>query len=793
MILYPQDIFEKLEFDRILHATSQSCLGARGSETVLSLKPGSDISTVVHDLDCTHEYVQSFERNDPVPLMNYLSVEEVVELLKKEGYVLPIEDIRAIYFLVRNYLDLDRYFSDPQRRKLSPRLSKIVAAADTVEENVIEKIDSIIDEEGEVKPDASPGLLKISKSIVSKEKELQSTYSKIIFSLKKDGMLSDTVETLRNGRRVVAVPAENKRKISGIIHDESATGKTVFIEPQGALILNNDLQNLHLEKKKEIYKVLRDLCDFLRPYAESFSSLEEIIVKLDVIRAKARLAITMGAERPEIEDQPLLSMRHAYNPWLKLNYESEGKKVIPFDLELTKGNRVLVVSGPNAGGKSVLMKSIGLLQLMVQSGMLVPADPNSTFGIYKNFLVDIGDQQSMEDDLSTYSSHLQNMKFFSESTDDDTLFLIDEFGSGTDPAFGGAIAEAVLRSLNYKKGWGVITTHYSNLKYYAFKSKGVVNGSMEFDRVGLKPTYRLKVGKPGSSYAYEIASKIGLDDHIIKYAKKRSGTNQNAVEQMLVDLQGDLKETSAKMEKLMHKEDHLNKLIKNYENMHRELEIRRKKLKLAIKERELNDLGNTNKKIQKAVREIREAENIQKLKGMAADFKEKKNETAEEVKKLKKEVYYQKEYDPSLFEVGKYVRMRAGETSGKILSLKNNVARVQMGFMKLDVLLVDLVPAKEPIEINRELSIKTKMVNNEQVHTKLDVRGYTAVDTEKMVEELVDKALINNISKLTIVHGKGSGVLRKIVHKKLKEYKDVKKVYHPEEEFGGDSITYVSL
>jgi DNA mismatch repair protein MutS2 len=793
MVIYPKDVFEKLEFDKILLLTQSECLGSLAASELESIEPSMDLKLVQRMLTEVSEYVASFDRNDQIPLSNYIDITSDVKMLRKEGYVLNIDSIKNIYQLISIANELHKYFDSIQRQKLSPNIYSIFAGGYGIDSDINAMIDNILDEDGEVRPDASEELLKIHRKIVSKEKELQSLYGKIIHTFKTRGLLTDTVESMRNGRRVLTVPAENKRKIGGIIHDESATGKTVFIEPSEVIPVNNEIYNLYTERKKEIYKVIQALCNDLRPHADQFLQLQSTIVRLDIIRSKCRIAQKLEGHQPIVIGKPCFGIKNGYNPILKLKFKQEERVVVPFDLELLKNNRILIVSGPNAGGKSVVLKSAGLLQVMLQCGFLIPVDPNSKMGVFNSIFVDIGDQQSLEDDLSTYSSHLQNLKHFTENADEHSLILIDEFGSGTDPKIGGAIAESVLRKLNHTKVHAVITTHYSNLKYYAFKTRGIVNASMEFDQAALLPTFQLKIGKPGSSFAYEIATKTGLDKDIIKYAKFKTGKNEKAVDELLIKLQVEKKETEEKMEKVLAKEDKLNKLIKNYENLHRELEFRRKKLKLTNKEQMLAQLNADNRDLQKVVRELKESQKLEEAKNLAEQVKKDKLETIKAIQDLKEEVYYREDIDVGKIEVGGFVKMRTGDTSGEVLSLKNGVAEVQMGIMKVTIPIRELVPAKEPIEL-RSRSVNTHLsTSREGVRTKLDVRGYTPIDTRQLVEEFVDTALMHSVSRLTIVHGRGNGVLRKVVHEKLKEYKDVKSVTHPEEEFGGQSITFVSL
>jgi DNA mismatch repair protein MutS2 len=794
MKMYPKDVYEKLEFDKILDLCSAECLGTIGKNLISNIKPAVDFEEIKQNLNLVWEYIESFRRNDPVPLSNYEDIADELYLLQKEGYVLSVESIKKLYYTSSIGNELHAYFGTNQRRKLSQGLFKIYDEIYLVDPDVNKEIDRVIDEEGEIRPTASEELQKIYKRIQSKQKELLSIYSKIIHQAKSKGLLTDSAESFRNGRRVLSVPVENKNKLSGVIHDESATGKTVFIEPAETIVINNDLFNLYTDKKKEIYKVLKHLCDSLRPHTESFKILSEGIGRIDSIRAKSRVSMALEGQLPEIQDEPIFKIITGYNPVLKYKFGLEGRVIVPFTAELHGNNHILVISGPNAGGKSVTMKSIGLLQIMVQCGFCVPVDPNSKFGVFKNIFVDIGDQQSIEDDLSTYSSHLQNLKHFSENSDERTLFLIDEFGSGTDPKIGGAIAEAVLRNLHKSGAYGVVTTHYSNLKYFAFKTKGIVNASMEFDSARLNPTFVLKVGKPGSSFAYEIATKSGISKEIISYAKHKTGKNEKAIDELLIKLQEEQKETEEKMNSIIEKEDKLNKLIKNYENLHRELEFRRKKLKLAQKEKVLFNLGEQNKEIQKVVKEIKEEKKVESAQKVAKEYKERKEKVKQEVQILKEAVYYADTVDKSKLKIGGYAKIRSGTQTGKITNIRNGVAEMEMGFLTMEVPLNELQPAGAPVEVNSKVSIQTNVSSSrEGAKTKIDVRGYTPLDTTQMIQEFIDNALINNVNHLTIIHGRGNGVLRKTVLKKLKEYKEIKKVSHPEEEFGGKAVTYVNL
>ena len=515
MQLLPRDLFEKLEFDKVLELLERECLGELGRAAVRCLQPISRLGSIEKRLEEASEFKRTIEQNDRFPIAVYSDVSEELKMLEVEGYVLPEDGLRNINIQLRSIRDIFHFFYTSRRETYSTLYS--IIRKTSFEEGLIEAIEKVIDEDGNIRPDASPELLKIRKQIASKQKELERQFRTIINEYKAKGWLSDNVESFRNGRRVLSVPSEHKRKIRGIIHDESTTGKTAFIEPEAIIDINNDIFDLETDERREVYRILKELSAQLRPYVPQMRVYQDIVVRYDVIQAKARLAMQMDAYQPKLVDKPHFGIIKGRHPLLYLKNKKLGRPTVPFDFQLFGGNRILMLSGPNAGGKSITLKSVGLMQLMLQSGLLIPVMDGSEVGIFQQLFADIGDQQSIEDDLSTYSSRLENMRNFLEKAGPETLVLIDEFGSGTDPKIGGAIAEAILKELNERKVFGVITTHYSNLKIYAFKARGIVNGSMYFDKESLSPTYELQVGRPGSSYAFEIAQKSGLNKKVLDY------------------------------------------------------------------------------------------------------------------------------------------------------------------------------------------------------------------------------------------------------------------------------------
>lgn len=794
MLLQPKDLYEKLEFDKIINLLNEGCLGDFGRERINALPIETELEPIQQKLHYVRELKLSIEEKHFFPIDTYPEITEDAKMLQIQDYVLSIDATQRINRVLKMVNNILAFFTK-NRIEIYPHLYSIIANLE-FDKTLIKEIERVLDEEGNVRPDASSELSSIRRKLNSKHKELDRQFRTLANNYKNKGWLADTVESFRNGRRVLTVPSEHKRKIRGIIHDESSTGKTAFIEPEGVIDINNDIFDLEQEEKREIFRILKALSQAIRPHAHHLYTYREVLATFDVIQAKARLAIRMDANMPKLRNKPHFGFIQAFHPLLFLKNKDQGRKTVPFHLVLEGQNRVLVLSGPNAGGKSITMKTVGLQQLMLQSGMLIPSSKESEVGIFKKLFADIGDQQSLEDDLSTYSSRLQNMKNFLDKADEQTMILIDEFGSGTDPKIGGAIAESILRALNFKEIYGVITTHYSNLKMFAFKNKGIVNGSMTFDKDTLSPTYEMKVGRPGSSYAYEIAQKSGLSKKVIDYAKHKTGKNEKAIDELLVDLQREKQELQEKLAKLSAKEQSLQKLIKNYDNLQRDLEFKRKKFKLESKEQSLQQAAQENKKMEKLIREIREEKNLEKAKKMAAQVRAERKELNQTVSGLRKDIYYKD--DPKVekkpIQVGDFVRLRTGGASGKVESIEKGKAVVLMGLMKMTAKVHDLVGAKEPLEIRSTKSVQTDMIaSSAQFESKIDLRGLRKEESIKILEDFVDKALVSSATQLRIVHGKGDGILRKVVRQKLKEYKGISDIRHPEESDGGLGVTIVEF
>lgn len=783
----PSDFNNKIELDKVLDIIAGLCKGEEAKQFFRELTMLGHISEVQSSLDQAKSYFSSFQQDHAIPTGEYFRIEEDLYLLSKENYLLEIEALFRINASIRLGHELIRFFKEQGQY---PLLSAIVADV-PYNKALVSLVDKVLDEEGKVRPNASPELMKISRRIQSKMRELDKEFDQVLKHYKGHKMLTENPESYRNGRRVLAVPAEKKRQIQGVIHDESATGKTVFIEPESLIRLNQDLFNFQRDYKQEVNRILRQLCNDLRAYLPHIHDYHKLVLKMDVIGAKARWARLVEGEFPQLVNSPNLNFKDAYHPLLKLKNDEEEKPTIPFQLNLHTPNRILLVSGPNAGGKSILMKAVILLQSMVQCGIPIPVHPDSKPGFFKRFMADIGDQQSIENDLSTYSSRLKIMAEALELADRHTLIVIDEFGSGTDPKFGGALAESMLNSFNRAGVYGVMTTHYSNLKIFAYKAKGIVNAAMIFDQEALLPTYQMRIDKPGSSFAYEIADKSGIPKDVMKYARHKTGKQATEVENLLVDLQREKGDTELKLEHLDKKERDLDRLIKNYNNLHRELEVRRKRMRMEAKSQELQNMGDQNKRFENLIRELKEEKNLEAAKEKAAQLKEERSQLSEEMFQIENDLNVVKQQERELRE-GDFVKILGNSEVGKINWIRKKKAEVLFGNMAIVTKLQDLVLSREPIEKNRKRSVRTS-ISTSQTLTKLDLRGMTAVDASRMTEEFFDKAILSNAPELTIIHGIGTGALKKIVRKIARDYKDIQEIFHPPYESGGEGVTIIKL
>ena len=610
MLLYPQSTLTQLEFDKIKKLLLQYCETYFAINKVENLRIHTHIKFIEAELNQTNEFKLILQHQQHFPLDFFINIDKSIKILSIAGATLIEEEFVNIKSLAENIKSIFRWF-DAERKLAYPFLSLIIEHA-SYEKNIQTWIDEVIDETATVRDNASDDLQKIRLSIFKKRNELRRVFYKVISKLAKAGYTADIDESFSNGRRVVAVFSEHKRQVKGILHGESDSRKTAFIEPEETIQLNNDLYSLEVEERKEVQKILKDLTQKLSIYSSVINAYIEVIGNFDFIKAKAKLAIDYNGNLPNVIDKAFIDLKEAYHPLLYLYNKKINKKTYPISIELNNGSRIILISGPNAGGKTVSMKTIGLNQILLQSGLLVPVHPNSTMGIFKQIFIQIGDDQSIEFELSTYSSHLMSMKYFLENANGKTLFFIDELGSGSDPNLGGAFAQVILEELCKKHALGIVTTHYLNLKIMANNTKGIVNAAMAFNEKTLQPLYKLSLGKPGSSYTFSIAERIGLSHQLICRAKNLVHSDHFKLDKLL-------KNTEQNLQTLEQENKQLTILLKENENLKVEMQVLLKKEK---HKQQVEILQQQNKIAEERITYLKDME--RKLKQIVFDYKRQK-------------------------------------------------------------------------------------------------------------------------------------------------------------------------
>ncbi len=788
--IYPEGLFTQLEFDKILDDLAKRCLGKQAANEAIKLTPLSSAELILERLEAVSAYLEMKEHGLSLDLVEYHSLDRPFVALQTEGAVVEIDYLLELRNQLRH---IQRWFALFDEEKASSFsgvwaiLQRTTPLPDTVN-----RMDQIFDDEGNIRDSASEALRRIRKQIRAQQKSLDQAFNKVLIHFQNLGYLTDHLESIKNGRRVLGVQAEHKRKVPGIILDESSTGRTVFIQPSEAIEIENALFDTRNDEKRETQKILRELCGHLREILPELKSSHQVVIEIDLLKAKSQQANALGAEMAEVVDEPRLEITRARHPLLLLKHRSSPEEVIPFDLRLDSQQQIIVISGPNAGGKTITLKAVGLIALMCQSGLLVPVDAESKLGIYQKFLADIGDQQSIEQDLSTYSSHLQNMRHFIEQGDSNTLFLVDEFGSGTEPAIGGALAESVLIKLCQNGCQGVVTTHYGNLKILAANVLGMINASMDFDRDRLRPTYHLRSDIPGSSFAFEMAKRSGLPTELIELAKKKIGGKEGQLEHLLTSLQKDRVSLDAKLRSVEQKETDLDRLVRNYERLQQELEVKRKKLKLREKTLKLQQKSTSSQELDRVIKELRQKEKLRSAKQLADKLKKEKADLREEVSTIQQEIVKSTSTQAKPIKVGDTVRMKIGGLTGTIDRIYKGKATVLVGNMRLDAHLDELEHSRAQIDLNPTRSVQSHL-QGINAHHRLDIRGLRRSQALRRIEQFIDQALVANLKTVEIIHGKGNGTLKQTVSDKLKEYSQTFTAYHPEASQGGDGVTLIEL
>ncbi|MDP3393804.1 endonuclease MutS2 [Sediminibacterium sp.] len=696
MRLYPESALTQLEFDKVKELLSALCNTDFSKNKSNQLRIHTRKDFIDRELRQAFEYKLILQQQQYFPADFTANISKDIKLLSIPGALLVGEQWMMIKKLTESMGTVFRWF-DNERRMAFPALTQVLSDS-YYEKLIVEMINEVLDDAGVVLDNASPELQKIRMNLYKKRNELRRVFEKMVQKMAKAGYTADIDESFSNGRRVVAVFSEYKRQVKGILHGESDSRKTAFIEPEETIELNNDVFALENEEIKEVQKILRALTAKLSVYAPLLQQYIQIIGEYDFIRAKAKLAINMNANLPNVLDKAVVQLIDAYHPLLYLYNKDSGKKTIPVSIHLDDKNRILVISGPNAGGKTVTMKTIGLNQMMLQSGLLVPVHPDSQMGIFKQLYIHIGDTQSLQFELSTYSSHLMHMKHFMENANGKTLFFIDELGSGSDPNLGGAFAEVIMEELGRKHSFGVVTTHYLNLKVMANHTQGILNGAMQFDEVNLQPMYKLIIGKPGSSYTFAIAERIGLPKNLINRARK-------LVEEDHFKLDRLLNRTEQDLQHLEKEKKDLNRLMKENERLKKEME------QVMNKERHTQQvelLKNQNKITEERLHYLKDME--RKLKQIVLDWKKSENKN-EVIKNLQNLLFKQKEtivvnklakkvdkkYKElnTLVEIGTLVKLKKNYQVGEVKEIRGKRAIVQIGALPINVELVDLIPVEK--------------------------------------------------------------------------------------------------
>ncbi|MDB5140994.1 MAG: mutS2 [Mucilaginibacter sp.] len=785
-MLYPKNSVDKLGFTEVKELIKAHCLSEMGRQMVDKIQVMDNFDQIRKFLSQANEFKNILENDDTLPIHHFFDVKSLANKARIEGVFLSEEEFYQVHASLTTVFAVIAYFNE--REGLYPNLEALFEHL-PIEKAIIKKIDLVIDPKGKIRPNASRELSEITSGIAKAEQEARKKIDQIFKSAAGNGWTADGSLTVRDGRLCIPLLAENKRKLKGFIHDESSSGQTVYMEPEEVFSLNNKIRDLEFDRRREIVKILTALTDELRPYVPLLLSYHNLLTKLDFVRAKALFAIDIEAEMPQVINEPRLKLTNARHPLLLLNFKKEKKTVVPLNVQIDEQARIIVVSGPNAGGKSVCMKTVGLLQMMVQAGLLISASEASVVGVFKQLFVDIGDDQSIESDLSTYSAHLSKMKAFVEQANGKTLILIDEFGTGTDPQFGGPIAEAVLESLNHKKVRGMVTTHYSNLKIFASHTEGLENASMLFNNTEMKPLYMLEVGKPGSSYAFEIAQKIGLPQNVLNLAKNKVSAGQKKVDTLLVDLEREKKEIYDTKLRLDKQQRQVNALLAENETLKNYLEENKKALIKDAKEQAKNIILNANKLVENTISEIKSS-NADKEKTRSL----RENLNIELQKNTVKPVVPKPLPNEEELKPGDWVKLTDSETTGQVIELiKDNVV-IAIGDLRTVAKrkrVMKVSRSAVPKEIRKSFSAQTNDMAS--FSPEIDVRGMRTEDALGNIERLFDRAVMMGYGTLKIIHGRGDGILRKMIRQYLKKYEQVDRMEDEHADRGGDGITYVYL
>lgn len=823
-MIYPDTYELKIGFDRLREHLASACLSPAGVRRVEAMKASFSADEVRKHLTLTSEFQQILSYGEPFPSDNFNDPHAMLGKLRIEGTFPELEEVVALRGALDTIRRIIGFFKNRKDGRY-PLLTEMALAV-VYYPFVADAIDRIIDKEGKVRDSASPALKTIRADLASKSLAAVRKLHSVLRQAQADGIVDrDVTVAVRNGRGVIPVTAANKRGIKGFVHDESATGKTVFIEPAEVVELNNEITELEHQEKREIVRILTALADTIRPYIDDLETNMEFLAEIDFIRAKAQFGLRLHSIMPAVADTPHIRWINARHPLLTLSFaRTAGREVVPLTVTIDSRDRILVISGPNAGGKSVCLKTVALIQYMLQCGMTIPVDEGTETGIFGRFFIDIGDEQSIENDLSTYSSHLINMKQMLKHADNRSLVMIDEFGTGTEPVIGGALAEAILAEINNRGAWGVITTHYTNLKHFATSQEGISNGAMAFDNQLMQPLFRLDQGKPGSSFAFEIAKKIGLPNEILADAASRAGEGNVNFDRNLREIARDKRYWEKKREAVHRHEKRLEELITTYEAQLGDIKTQKKEIIGQARSKAEEMLRDTNRMIENTIRAIREAQaEKETTKEVREELDSFRTQLAGEEKphdapavlppvidtpaaSIVKRITRKKEPEPVVKKKpgkpapGDYVKITGTDTVGEVTEIRGRKLQIISGSLKMNI----DISKTEPIdagEYGKEMAKNRPQPKidwslnkrRNQFNPEIDVRGMRTEEALQVVQEFIDTALMIQFRSLRILHGKGNGILRQMIRQYLESTGAVRSTTDEHVDRGGAGITLVEL
>jgi DNA mismatch repair protein MutS2 len=799
MKFFPEQLTEKIGFETVRAAAIEKSRSVMARERLSSMMPVSDRKTIARRLAQTGEMMELLQNDAAFPLNNLHDVRDYLQKARAENSILPLPafiEIREVTVTARR---VKSYIND--RKEDYPALQKVSIGLIPLKE--LEKtLQNKFTETGELRSDASPELQSIRSRLNKKRNDLRTTINKVMSRASKEGKTSDEGPTIRSGRMVIPVLAEYKRKVQGFVHDVSSTGQTVYIEPVEALNINNEIRQLESEEQREIERILRELTSKIRLESDSIHQNLNVLGTFDVIAVKAQLSIGLDGFIPVISETSHLYLREAYNPLLELKnlsmHKGEHEQVVPLNMELSEEERCLMITGPNAGGKSVALKTVGLCCMLVQSGFAIPARDSSELPIFSGIFVDMGDDQSIENDLSTFSSRLQWMKNTLNHADEHSLVLIDEAAAGTDPEEGGALFQALIELLMERKAKVLVTTHHGSLKVFAHDHQHAVNGSMEFDQTTLSPTYRFKKGVPGSSYAFEIAQRMELQDNLLQKARVLLGEAKNNMETLISELETKTQEA----DELKRKYDELKSRTEKERHRYEEKRSAIEKEKQNIREKALKEaktiMDSANKKIEEAVERIvekgqKDDEMIRQVRREVADFQEGVDSELENLEEEKDRQFQDSKEQPK---VGDLVRLRDANTTGELEEISGNEAVVSTNGLRVKTKYKKLIKVEDASKRNKKQKVKVNVVGGRRrkpVKPALNIRGMRGLQAMKEVQDYLDNAIAAGRNEVEIIHGKGEGILKKLVHEYLEKRKEVKSYRLAPIEQGGAGCTVVEF